>query len=666
MKTRLQNGLARFCILLWSGSLLLSSCLTASPAPRLPADGAPALASAASSATEASADEASTPPAPTAAIDVVPPTATATVAATPQPIKITIQSSQSSSSGATTVKVVTATPALLATEIEATSVIPAEFEGEAEPVIFIGYSVPRACGVGAVVAADGHQLHATPRLRYNNSNFLALLPEGAQVDIIDCNLWVDAEDLSWLAVRTAEGKFGWMLVQPDKFYITLFPVAHAPVRSVTGIPAGATVAYMPPSVDSCRDQSASNEAVATSIGIDLIPVVGDLKGLQEAATGCDAVTGESLGDWRWLGLLGIIGLSEVSLMRHTLRHGDSIASGARAMNNMHLVRQGDEAVVITGRNLDTAAGIGRAASKLDDAGNLAPGAVRAAQNQAGLPDETLKILEKFEQPCSFSGETVVVTQSGPKPIRHIQPGEHVLAYDQALGVTGYYTVTAAFAHLDMEILRLRVGEDHLETTPEHPFYVDGRWIPARDLAVADHLFSSTGDIQPVQAINIEQRPQVMYNLTVAVAQTYFVGAGHWLVHNACARVLRRHLDPPQQWQEVGIQWQAHHLIPGQLEDHDFVRKAIDEGGWNIDGPGNGIALPVSEADAVRLGVPVHHGPHPQYTAGVEGELNQLQAKALADEAAGNPWPAQKYRDELERLAEKKRREILSRPPGRLN
>jgi hypothetical protein len=30
-----------------------------------------------------------------------------------------------------------------------------------------------------------------------------------------------------------------------------------------------------------------------------------------------------------------------------------------------------------------------------------------------------------------------------------------------------------------------------------------------------------------------QRPQVMYNLTVAVAHTFFVGDGQWLVHNMC-------------------------------------------------------------------------------------------------------------------------------------
>ena len=29
------------------------------------------------------------------------------------------------------------------------------------------------------------------------------------------------------------------------------------------------------------------------------------------------------------------------------------------------------------------------------------------------------------------------------------------------------------------------------------------------------------------------QPQMMYNMTVATAHTYFVGDGQWLVHNAC-------------------------------------------------------------------------------------------------------------------------------------
>jgi hypothetical protein len=41
-----------------------------------------------------------------------------------------------------------------------------------------------------------------------------------------------------------------------------------------------------------------------------------------------------------------------------------------------------------------------------------------------------------------------------------------------------------------------------------------------------------GDIGAVRSVALEQRSQPMYNLTVAVAHTFFVGDEQWLVHNA--------------------------------------------------------------------------------------------------------------------------------------
>ena len=209
---------------------------------------------------------------------------------------------------------------------------------DAAPVIFTGIRMDQKCGHGAIAASDGHTLYATPRLLPGNPNFLELLPQGTRVELIDCELWTDSADVSWLAVRTPKKKLGWIIVQPDKLYATLYPIPVTQHIALTGIPAGTTIAYVPPSGG--NSGIVSNEAMATSIGIDFIPVVGDLKGVAEAATGYDLVTGESLGNWRWLGLLGLIGLSEVAL----LQHGDEAADAARLANNLDpALRHGDEA-----------------------------------------------------------------------------------------------------------------------------------------------------------------------------------------------------------------------------------------------------------------------------------------------------------------------------------
>jgi RHS repeat-associated protein len=51
---------------------------------------------------------------------------------------------------------------------------------------------------------------------------------------------------------------------------------------------------------------------SSSTVIDVTPGVGDVKGLIEVFTGCDIITGEDIGHWRWLGLFGV---SELRLLR---------------------------------------------------------------------------------------------------------------------------------------------------------------------------------------------------------------------------------------------------------------------------------------------------------------------------------------------------------------
>jgi hypothetical protein len=520
--------------------------------------------------------------------------------------------------------------------------------------------IDQKCGHGDVVAVDGHVLRATPRILLDNSNFLERLLEGTRVDIIDCRLWADQEALSWLAVRTVQGKLGWMLVQPDKFYVTIYPVPLDPPKALTGIPAGTTIAYVPPS--ECRSGPVSNKAVATSIGVDLIPVVGDLKGLNEAATGCDMVTGESLGNWRWLGLLGIIGLSEVAL----LRHSDDVADGARIANNLEgSLRYSDEVATAAGRNADTAADVIRGAGKLDEAADTAADAARAADKSATLSDEAVQALAKFEQPCSFSADTPISTQTGLVPISKVGSGDLVLAYNESQGVTGYYTVTATFAHVDSPILILTIGSDVLETTPEHPFYVGSEWVSAGDLEVGDAVASASGATNRVRRIQTMYLPRVMYNLSVAKAHTYFVGSGEWLAHNACSRILRRNLESavPADLRNGSVEWQAHHIIPQEFENHGFVERTKGAN-WNIDGAENGIALPVSDAQAVelcrtqRLCLPTHRGPHGAYSSLVRSELDSLEERALRE-----GWSDQRAAQELTGLAQRLREHISKQAPG---
>ena len=56
------------------------------------------------------------------------------------------------------------------------------------------------------------------------------------------------------------------------------------------------------------------------------------------------------------------------------------------------------------------------------------------------------------------------------------------------------------------------------------------WVGAGHLKVGDEVKTLGGTGLVRKAVTLE-KPQVMYNLTVDKAHTFFVGDGQWLVHN---------------------------------------------------------------------------------------------------------------------------------------
>jgi hypothetical protein len=90
-------------------------------------------------------------------------------------------------------------------------------------------------------------------------------------------------------------------------------------------------------------------------------------------------------------------------------------------------------------------------------------------------------------------------------------------------------------HKDLVLTEVLLDGEHIETTPHHPFYTQEKgWVYAGELKIGMHIRKADGTYGLVWwAWNVE-REQVMYNLTVDTAHTYFVGQGQWLVHNTGA------------------------------------------------------------------------------------------------------------------------------------
>jgi|GEM_PF-2744221 len=97
-----------------------------------------------------------------------------------------------------------------------------------------------------------------------------------------------------------------------------------------------------------------------SIALDFVPVVGDIKGLAEAVTGRDLLTGEELAGWeRVAGVIGVIPGADVLRLIGRLGDGADVA--------VDMARHGDEFADFA-RHAGEGTGVGRG---VDDLGRLA-------------------------------------------------------------------------------------------------------------------------------------------------------------------------------------------------------------------------------------------------------------------------------------------------------
>ncbi|RAV02633.1 polymorphic toxin type 47 domain-containing protein [Paenibacillus sp. YN15] len=140
-------------------------------------------------------------------------------------------------------------------------------------------------------------------------------------------------------------------------------------------------------------------------------------------------------------------------------------------------------------------------------------------------------------PCNcFVAGTEVQTDEGEKNIEDIEVGDKVLAKDEKNpdGELDFKEVTGLYRNQRDDIIKLYVGEQVIETTDNHPFWVEGKgWVFADELQAGDKLQKADGSnliIDNVEFVKLDEKVTV-YNFTVADYHTYYVtDIGIW-VHN---------------------------------------------------------------------------------------------------------------------------------------
>jgi len=83
---------------------------------------------------------------------------------------------------------------------------------------------------------------------------------------------------------------------------------------------------------------------------------------------------------------------------------------------------------------------------------------------------------------------------------------------------------------------------------------------------------------------------------------------------------------------------GHHLIGIAEANQSDAMKAAAECGYNVNNENNGIALPTTEAESERTGLPLHDGRHlGEYTDMVAEQLQNLDDEYLTSIQEGECW-----------------------------
>ncbi len=136
----------------------------------------------------------------------------------------------------------------------------------------------------------------------------------------------------------------------------------------------------------------------------------------------------------------------------------------------------------------------------------------------------------------FTLGTTVLTKDGEKSIEDIQIGDLVLAKDEETGDQDYKEVEWLYERDVDAIYEIQIGNETIETTNEHPFWIIGEgWVEAKNLVAGDLLETNDGNTIRIDTIEIVQKQETVYNFKVQDYHFYYVSdIGIW-THNSCKK-----------------------------------------------------------------------------------------------------------------------------------
>ena len=159
---------------------------------------------------------------------------------------------------------------------------------------------------------------------------------------------------------------------------------------------------------------------------------------------------------------------------------------------------------------------------------------KAKKNTQVVKKQTKSVSKRA---ACFTAGTKIHTKDGFKAIETIKAGDYVWSENPETHEKALKKVKKIFVREKDSVVRLSINGEAIETTNEHPFYVEGHgWTSAYDLKVGDKVRledGTTGTVEKAKHVALDT-PVTVYNFEVEDFHTYYVSEQKVLVHNTCA------------------------------------------------------------------------------------------------------------------------------------
>lgn len=323
-----------------------------------------------------------------------------------------------------------------------------------------------------------------------------------------------------------------------------------------------------------------------SLTIDLIPIVGDAKGIIECIVGVDLITKRELSNLeRGLSLLSVIPLigDGGTLLKVGVKGGlgsalkfltkettVNVASymGSSVMQEVginplwvlafyqcgRIGYKNKDAIFDTLKDIDFKNSVIQKKTEFFNVFNSKKANIndylKSVKEVDGkyvirFKDRTGKVLDivfrkeeltPYQRYVCFNGcfveGTLVITEDGYKSIEKIKDGEKVLSKDIESGKIEYKQCKL-IEKMASELVVIAFEKDIIKTTKDHLFMTDKGWLEACQLNVNESLVTSEETYEKIINIGIESLEEdiPVYNLEIKDYHTFYVGEEGVLVHN---------------------------------------------------------------------------------------------------------------------------------------